>query len=91
MNSFLAVRVVHLHTNNNNNKNAIIIKIVFRLFSEVWIWILQITCLLAVTASTQADGGLGLGHGLEGLIYAPGHASADYYVCDEKFTIKTCV
>ncbi|XP_063830908.1 cuticle protein-like [Ostrinia nubilalis] len=36
---------------------------------------LAITCLLAVTASTKADGGVGL----EGLVYAPGHASADYY------------
>ncbi|XP_063366611.1 uncharacterized protein LOC134655078 [Cydia amplana] len=32
-------------------------------------------CLLALTASTKADGGLGLG----GLVYAPGHASVDYY------------
>ncbi|KAM3960264.1 uncharacterized protein ACR2FA_005559 [Aphomia sociella] len=35
----------------------------------------SITCLLALTVSTQADGSLGLG----GLVYAPGHASADYY------------
>ncbi|CAG9795840.1 unnamed protein product [Diatraea saccharalis] len=31
-----------------------------------------ITCLLAFTASSKADG-------LGGLVYAPGHASADYY------------
>ncbi|XP_061721149.1 uncharacterized protein LOC133527952 [Cydia pomonella] len=35
-------------------------------------------CLLALTASTKADGGLGYG-GLDGLVYAPGHASVDYY------------
>ncbi|XP_063626826.1 uncharacterized protein LOC134798347 [Cydia splendana] len=35
-------------------------------------------CLLALTASTKADGGLGLG-GLGGPVYAPGHASVDYY------------
>lgn len=44
--------------------------------SDVNVWMLQIWCLLAVTASIKADGGLGLG----GLVYAPGHASADYYV-----------
>ncbi|XP_047996903.1 uncharacterized protein LOC125234621 [Leguminivora glycinivorella] len=32
-------------------------------------------CLLALSASAKADGGLGLG----GLVYAPGHASVDYY------------
>ncbi|XP_049876655.1 collagen alpha-2(I) chain-like [Pectinophora gossypiella] len=37
--------------------------------------LLAISCLLAVAVSTKADGGLGLG----GLVYAPGHASADYY------------
>ncbi|XP_063540348.1 microtubule-associated protein 6-like [Cydia strobilella] len=35
-------------------------------------------CVLALTASTKADGGLGLGS-LGGLVYAPGHSSVDYY------------
>lgn len=40
------------------------------------LWYLQFTCLLAVTASASANGGIELGPA----VYAPGYASADYYV-----------
>ncbi|KOB76306.1 putative cuticle protein [Operophtera brumata] len=36
---------------------------------------INICCLLTLSASAHADGGLGL----EGLVYAPKHASVDYY------------
>lgn len=40
------------------------------------LWSLQITCLLALSASAKGNGAIELGP----TIYAPGHASADYYV-----------
>lgn len=44
------------------------------------LWYLQVTCLLALSASAKGNGAIALGP----TIYAPGHASADYYVSEKK-------
>lgn len=53
------------------------------------LWYLQVTCLLALAASAKGNGAIELGP----TIYAPGHASADYYVSAKhiKFYVVTCI